>query len=137
MDVVLDANVLFRILISPDDILDIFFHPELDIAAPVKLLNEFEKNRDEILSKSQINDVDFSELLEQLMLKINIVPIAEYERYLSNAKQLLKEHLKDEDFVALSLHLSCNIWTYEDRLFKIGVAVSTKQIKEELQKHIS
>jgi predicted nucleic acid-binding protein len=46
---------------------------------------------------------------------------------------LLGSHEKDVEFVALGLLKNAKVWTYEDKLFKIGIAISTKQISEELR----
>lgn len=76
------------------------------------------------------------EILEQLSDLffdiIILVPLKEYVQFLPKAKELLKGHEKDEDFVALCLYKGIKLWIYEDLLFKIGIAISTKQISEKL-----
>ena len=58
MDVVIDANVFFRILISEGAILDIVFNPSLIIFAPERLKVEFLRHKDEIINKSRLSTFD-------------------------------------------------------------------------------
>ena len=130
MDVVLDSNVLFRTLISQGDILKVLFNPLLTISAPSKLKEEFIRNKVELVAKSYISPEQFDRLTELIFENIRFVPENEYESHISNALALLKGHTKDKDFVALSLRLNCKVWSYEERLFKIGVAISTKELAD-------
>ena len=128
MEVVLDANVLFRTLISSGEIVQLFFDNNLKIIAPEVLKEEFLRNKEEILAKSKLSEDDLKELLSLLFPRINFAPLEEYQQFLPEAKRLLGEHFKDEDFVALALLKKAKIWTYEKRLFKIGLGISTKEI---------
>ena len=68
---------------------------------------------------------------EKLLLEnITFIELDEYKECIPNAKQLLKEHLKDVEFVALALKLNCKVWTYELLLFEIGFGISTKELIE-------
>jgi len=132
VDVVLDSNVLFRILISQGDIIDLLFHPKLTIYAPERLQEEFLSNRQEILSKSRISQREFNRLSSVLFSCIIFVALEEYTQFLPEAKQILSTHEKDEDFVALALLKQCKIWSYENRLLDLGLAITTKQISNSL-----
>ena len=48
------------------------------------------------------------------------------------AKELLKTHEKDEDFIALCILKNAKLWTYEIRIFDINYGISTKQLSEKL-----
>jgi len=109
VDVVLDSNVLFRILISQGDIIDLLFHQKLTIYAPKQLQEEFLSNRQEILSKSRISQQEFNKLSAVLFSRIIFVPLEEYTQFLPQAKKILQTHEKDEDFVALALLKQCKI----------------------------
>ena len=137
MELVLDANVLFRTLISQGRILDIIFDPKLTLFAPLMLKEEFLNNKKEILSKSRLPESTFNELTSLLFNRVNFVPLNEYSSFIFKAKSLLGTHTKDEDFVALCLLKHTKLWTYEPLLFKIGVGISTKEIAEELSKDAS
>ena len=130
MDIVLDSNVLFRTLISQGNILEIIFNPKLQILAPKKLIEEFNNNKKEILFKSKLSESEFDILLKLLLENISFIELDEYKEFIPNAKQLLKEHLKDVEFVALALKLNCKVWTYELLLFEIGFGISTKELIE-------
>jgi predicted nucleic acid-binding protein len=132
VQIILDSNVLFRILISQGDIIDLIFHPKITIYAPEKLREEFIKNRNEILSKSHITNKEFNQLYLIISSRISFIPLEEDQSFLPKAKHLLESHEKDEDFVALALLKQCKIWSYETRLFDLGLAISTKQISNEL-----
>src|SRR3989344_47203 len=128
MDVVLDSNILFRILISQGNILGLVFDNQLKIYAPNKLKIEFLKNKDEIIEKSKLSKKDFEDLASLIFQRIKFIDEIEYSHHLIEAKNLLKEHEKDIEFVALSLLKKIKIWTYESLLFKIERGVSTKEI---------
>jgi predicted nucleic acid-binding protein len=132
VDVVLDSNVLFRILISQGDIIDLLFHQKLTIYAPKRLQEEFLNNRQDILSKSHISQQEFDKLCAILFSRIIFVPLEEYAQFLPQAKKILQSHEKDEDFVALALLKQCKIWNYETRLLNLGFGIVTKQISNEL-----
>lgn len=134
MEVVLDANVLFRTLISSGDILKIIFNDKLQLLAPLKLKQEFLNNEQEISFKSKLPKEEFNFLSSLIFNRIKFIPLNEYKDSLSKAKQLLKEHTKDEDFIALCLSKDAPLWTYESRLFKTGLAISTKQLSKKLSK---
>jgi predicted nucleic acid-binding protein len=132
LEVVIDSNVLFRILISEGEILDLVFDKNLTIYAPEKLWLEFLNNKKEILSKSKLANKDFAILNNLLLKRIILIKRKEYKKYLIKAKNLLKTHEKDIDFIALCMYKKCKLWTYEKRLYNIGFAISTKEISGEL-----
>ena len=132
MEVVLDSNVLFRMLISRGDIIELVFNTNLKIYAPQRLWDEFRNNEKEILSKSNLSKKDFRVLSSLLFNRITFVRLEEYKKYLPKAKQLLERHEKDEDFIALCLLKGCKLWTYESKLFEIGFGISTKEISNKL-----
>ena len=132
MEAVLDANVLFRTLISQGDIIKLLFDRRLVLFAPLKLKDEFLNNRADILAKSRLSESEFNELASLLFKKIIFVPLEEYGVFIPKAKELLGRHEKDEDFIALCLSKNLKVWTYESLLFEIGFGVSTKEISDNL-----
>jgi len=134
MEVVIDSNVLFRTLISAGEISDIIFNDSLEIFAPMKLKEEFMKHKDKILEKSKLSNEDFAELESLLFERITFVPLEKYGLFIPKAKEILGMHIKDENFIALSLSRGIKLWTYEDLLFRTGIGISTKQISEELSR---
>lgn len=132
MEVVIDSNILFRILISQGDILKLINDENLILFAPLKLKKEFLKNREEILSKSELSEEDFDKLYSFISERIDFVETEKYKDYLPKAKELLQKHEKDEDFIALCILKNTKLWTYEKRIFDIDYAISTKELSEEL-----
>ena len=136
MEVVLDSNVLFRMLISQGDILELIFDNSLKIYAPLKLKKELLNNKEEIMTKSKLSKENFEYLALILFKRINFIDEIEYSPFIAEAKDLLKEHEKDIEFVALSLLKNIKIWTYESLLYKIGRGISTKEIAISLSSKI-
>ena len=136
MEVVIDANILFRILISGGEIVTILRDPRLSLLAPEKIKEEFLSHKDEISAKSRSTKEEFDRLSSSLFSLIKLIPSEEYLSYLPKAKELLKEHTKDEDFVALSLAKDCKFWTYESLMFKLGIAISTKELSTALKEEL-
>ena len=134
MDVVIDSNILFRILISQGDILKLISDENLTIFAPSKLKEEFLKHKEEILSRSKLSEQEFDKLYSFISERINFIEIEQYKEYLPRAKGLLQKHEKDEDFIALCILKNAKLWTYESRIFDINYAISTKQLSEKLSK---
>ncbi len=134
LKIIVDSNVLFRILISGGNILDIVFDKNLKILAPLKLKEEFINNEQGILKKSGLSEENFNKLTSIIFKRISFIPLDKYKEFMPKAKELLGEHEKDLDFVALSLLKNTKIWTYEDLLFKIGTGISTKEISKQLDK---
>ena len=134
MEAVLDANVLFRTLISGGNIIDLMFDDSLKIYAPEKLKEEFVNHKQEIIDKSNLSEIEVEELTNLIFERIIFIPIDEYKQFFPEAKQVLGEHEKDEDFIALCMLKNCKLWTYEKLLFDIGFGISTKEIAEELSK---
>lgn len=132
MNVILDANVLFRTLISQGDILEIMFNPNLQIFAPERLRKEFLCHKAEIIQKSRLSQTTFDMLFSLIFERINFIDLKDYKKHLSQAKTLLRGHDKDEDFIALCMLKKCKVWTYETRLFDIGYGISTNEISKKL-----
>ena len=134
MEVIIDSNFLFRVLISGGCINDIIFSPKISLFTPNKLFEEFSRHKEELIRKSRLSEPDFDFVSSVVLARISIVPELDYAPYLPRAKELLKGHDKDEAFVAAALFKGCKIWAYEARLFEIGLAVSTKEISSKLSK---
>ena len=133
MEAVIDANVFFRILISEGDIVDIVFNPSLRLFAPERLKEEFLRHKEEIIAKSSFSKAELETVASIFLTRIDFVPIDEYKSQLPHAKELLKRHKKDEDFLALCLAKKCKLLTYETRFFELGYAISTKGLSKALR----
>jgi len=115
MDLVLDANILFSILIRKGKNEDLLFHEDLHIFAPEFLFEEFSKYKDLILKKTNKNEEEFEKLVTILKKKIKIVSNEEIDEYLNQAKRICPD-LNDIDYFALALKLKCSIWSNDKEL---------------------
>ena len=120
MDLVIDANVLFSILIKKGKTEDLLFQEDLHIFAPEFLFEEFEKYRDLILVKTQRSSKEFDKLLNLLRERIKTVLNKETDKYLEQANKICPDE-NDVDYFALALKLNCPIWSNDKRLKKQDV----------------
>ncbi len=117
MNIVVDANELFSCIIAKGKKLDshttgIFFSDELKLFAPMKLLEELENNKEEVMRKSTFSEYEFATFIELLKLRISFIRLAEFVDKVSAAKDLAP-HLKDVQYFALALKLDAKIWSQE------------------------
>ena len=83
MEIVIDSNVLFRILISQGNIIELMFNTRMRIYAPHKLGEEFLNNEEEILAKSRLSKTDFQVLNSLLFERITFVRLEEYKKFIN------------------------------------------------------
>lgn len=116
MDLVVDANVLFSILIKKGKTEELLFEEDLHVFAPEFIFEEFEKYKDYILNKTQRTKIEFDELMIVLKKRIKTIPNEETEKFISEAKQICPDE-KDIDYFALALKMKCPLWS-NDKLLK-------------------
>jgi len=121
MLLVVDANELFAGIITKGKglqswTLDILFSDKVEFSAPLRLLVELEKNKEEIRRKSKFSERDFDIFVGIIKLRINFIPFEEFSDKIAEAKGLAP-HLKDAEYFALALKLDCAIWS-EEKAFK-------------------
>lgn len=117
MPVVLDANILFSILIKMGKTLDLFLNSKLEIVSPDFIFSEFVKHKEELSKKSGLN---YSWLLTAIVLlseKIRLFPVEEYSLFLAEALKVSPDK-DDVDYFALALKLDCSIWSNDKKLKK-------------------
>ena len=115
MFLVLDANILFSVLIRMSKTLDLVLNSKLEIVSPDFILDEFIKHKDEISQKSGL---DYSQLLTAIVLlseKISFVSVEEYKQFLFKAVGISPDE-DDVDYFALALKLNCAIWSNDKKL---------------------
>ena len=99
MDLVLDANILFSILIKKGITEELFFKDTITLYAPEFLLDEFEKYRAYILKKTHRPDKEFHTLMIILRKKINLIPNEETQDYIKQAKQVCPDDNDSDSLV--------------------------------------
>jgi predicted nucleic acid-binding protein len=115
MDLVIDANILFSVLIKKGKTEEIIFKDTIHLFAPEFLFDEFEKYREFIKDKTKRNDKDFDRLMRILREKIIVIPNEETERFISKAKTICPDK-NDVDYFALAMKLNCSVWSNDKAL---------------------
>ena len=130
MEAVIDANELFSLLIRGSHSSEtILFSDRIVLIAPEFLLEEFKKNREEILKKTHKTDMDFVRLLSVYKRRITFVPKEEFTDCLDEAISLLPDHPKDAPYLALALKRNAFIWS-EDKALKRQSKICIRTTKE-------
>ena len=115
MDLVIDANVLFSVLIKRGKTEEIIFETDLRLFSPEFIFEEFDKYKEKILGKTERTDEEFNHLLKILKKKIITIPNEETEKYISEATKISPDK-KDVDYLALALKIKCAIWSQDKAL---------------------
>lgn len=132
MDLVIDANVLFSVLIKSGKTEELIFETDLHLFAPEFLFDEFEKHRGLILEKTERTNEEFEKLVCILRKRIMTIPNEETESYIREAGVISPDE-KDVDYFALALKLKCPIWS-QDKALKENQKIVTIYSTEELTK---
>jgi len=142
MRLVVDSNVLFTFFWK-GSVFRIFLDKPVQLFSSEYALEEINKYSLEIMKKTSVSKEQFKKLKQELALKVEFIPLEEYStlfhKVLSIASKFSKheyeEFVKDIDFFALALTLSCPIWS-NDKLLKKQSKVlvfNTKEIIELLE----
>jgi predicted nucleic acid-binding protein len=132
MDLVIDANVLFSILIKRGKTEELLFEEDLHVFAPEFIFEELEKYADLILDKTERTKEEFDKLMVILKKRIKTIPNEETERFIPEAKKICPDP-KDVDYFALALKMKCPIWS-NDKVLKTKQKVLTIYSTEDLIK---
>ncbi len=133
MELVVDTNILISFFrpnpvqefITKSKLLNLF------LFTPEYVFEELEKNKNDIMKYSGLNEGGFNEKLSELKKYVEIYPETSYRELKEEAKKLAP-HDKDIPIFALALHLKCGIWSNEldfKKQFKIKI-FSTRDIVE-------
>lgn len=115
MNLVIDANILFAVLIKESTTYELLFSNKLRLYAPEYILEEFSKYQEEILKKTKRTEKDFEELLNILKRRIKIISLNELTKHISKAQQISPDP-KDIAYFALALKLKLGIWSNDKAL---------------------
>jgi len=117
MKLVVDANVLFSLLIKEGKTKELFMDFSLDLYAPEFVFDELEKHRQEILEKTKRSNDEFNSVLDIFEKIVKVVPTKDLTAYAENAKQISPDE-NDVSYFALALKLNCPIWSNDKELKK-------------------
>jgi len=135
MKLVVDANVLFSALIKQEITAELLLDLSLNLYAPEFILEEFEKHKQEILSKTKRTEDEFDDIFNIIKEIINIIPVEEFENYLNEARKISPDS-DDVIYFALALKLKCSIWSNDKKLKEqIKVRIySTEELMAEMKR---
>jgi predicted nucleic acid-binding protein len=112
MRLVLNTNILISAFIRNSTNRKILFFGSFEYYVPEYAFSEIEKYRDMIISKSNLNEVDYELFLNLLKTKVNIASKDVTKSTFREAKRIMDNIDKDDTvFVALALALDCPIWS--------------------------
>lgn len=130
MEIVVDTNVIISALLR-DGLTRklLLLHPfEFYTVSYAKI--EIEKHRNELFSKSKLDEDAFQYLMDSIFGKIQVVEPELIKPYKEKAIEIMKMiDVSDAPFIALALHLNCPIWS-NDKHFKEQNVVRTYTTKE-------
>jgi predicted nucleic acid-binding protein len=134
MRLVVDANVIFSVLIKEGKTDDLFFNFSLDLYAPEYIFLELEKHKEEILRKTKRTELEFYRLLEIFKSVIKIIPNSETDDYTAEAESISPDP-NDSLYLALALKMNIPIWTNDKKLKeqKRVKIYSTEELVKEIE----
>jgi len=141
MRIVVDTNIIIRILIKSDGVVAQLFYSLKDkheLYISYESLEEISKHKLRLIKESKLNKEDFEELYSNTISKISIVPLsiiptAFFVRALQFTASI---DYNDIPFVATTLFLEGFLWTSDKLLFEglkktgMSVVLSNNDIKD-------
>ena len=113
MDLVVDANVLFAALVGRDKTQELFFSNKINLIAPLKLIEEFEKNKEEIAKWGKVSVSELMYAFDIIKEKIKLFSTNNISSEIRSKAEKLSPHEKDVPYFALALQLGAAIWSRE------------------------
>lgn len=121
MFIVVDVNVVLSSLLGKGNSFNVFalnnLFNKFNFVAPEFLLTELEKHKEEILKRSRLSKDIFDGTLNLVLGQVTFISKSDFSEFLPEAKKLLSVHLKDVQYLALSLKLDCPVFS-GDKAFK-------------------
>ena len=135
MLLVVDANVVFSVLIKGGKTLDIFVlnraNKRFEFVAPEFLMVEVEKHAREIIKKTGLSIEEIRKVLDFLEKEIDFISFEEFSEFSKKAEQISPDP-NDVQYFALALKLNGAIWSNDKALktqFEVEVLSTGDLIK--------
>ena len=90
MDLVIDANVLFSVLIKIGKTEELMLHEDIQVFAPEFIFEEFDKYTQLIIAKTERSKEELEEILDVLKKKIKTIPNEETEKFIPDAQKNIR-----------------------------------------------
>ena len=117
MELVADTNAIIAAILRPGMSRSLIFYPGFRLYSPQQLVEELENNKDELISKSMVEDEEYPGIVRIVLSNVIIVPESDYRAFKDEAK-MISPDWKDCAFFAVALQRNCAIWSNEKRLKK-------------------
>ncbi len=118
MELIIDANILISALIATKGgTYDLIFNDRFKLYSPEYLIEEFNKYKSEILSKSGLDEVDFELFMSLISSRIEFIPKSEFKQFISTAEKITPDP-NDAEYFALALKYRCAVWSNDKKLKK-------------------
>jgi predicted nucleic acid-binding protein len=115
--IVVDANVLFSALLRDGATRHLLLYTELDLHTPDHIWDEFDRNRDHLLEKSQATAAAFDLLLDSLRDRLADLPPQLLRNDLDDALEAVGEDDQlDAPYIAATMAIDGALWTQDKRL---------------------
>jgi len=132
MLLIVDANVVFSVLIKGGKTLDIFVlnraRKRFEFVAPEFLMVEVEKHAREIIKKTGLSIEEIRKVLDFLEKEIDFVSFEEFSEFSEKAEQISPDP-NDFQYFGLALKLNGAIWS-NDKALKTQFVVEVLSTEE-------
>ena len=114
---VIDANILFALLIRKGITERVLFSNDLRLYAPEYLFIEFKKHEQDVLSLTNRAKQDFLNLIGLLSRRIELIPVNEFKHCFIEAESLLEDK-DDAAYLAVCLAKKMPLWSNDNHFKK-------------------
>jgi predicted nucleic acid-binding protein len=127
---VVDANIIFSVLIKNGFVRNLLFTKSLDLYIPSYIFLEIQKHLKLLCKKTNIEEKELFSLLNEIIFYANI-KIIDDEKFSSFTKkaELFSPDKYDSTYLGLCLFLKCGLWS-EDKLLKDQNIIKILNTKE-------
>lgn len=130
MDIVIDTNIIISSLLRDGLTRKILLLSPFEMYTLSYAEKEIGANKEELISKSGLDDESFKYIIQVLFSKINLIPLEAIEPFKESAVKIMKEiDINDAPFLALCMMLNCPVWS-NDNHFKRQKAVRVFTTRE-------
>ncbi|MFA6373331.1 MAG: PIN domain-containing protein, partial [Methanothrix sp.] len=127
----LDTNILISSLLRNGLTRDIISVSPFKMYTVLYAKIEMEKHKDELLSKSKLDEKSFGYLKEFIFGKINFIPLEDLAPFKDKAIEVMHDiDIDDSPFLALAMSLNCPIWSNDGHFKRQDVvkAFTTREL---------
>ena len=118
MKIVVDTNRMIAALVKDSTSRIILFNQNFEFITPDYAISEIQKHKNELKSKTNLNDEEFDILLVLIFENIKIIPKSDYEDSINGCKKDMDD---SDDIPILALAISAKvdgIWTHDPHFKK-------------------